>query len=734
MPQIPTYDNFQEGVNNAPSERVTATLSADKLSTGARQMQELGAAQDKVGVTGSQITADHQDMLNNVRVEDAMNQARQHAQNLAYDPDEGYLALKGSDALNRPGGKALPEEYGGKLRQSINDIGSQLSNPVQQRLFAMRSGDLMTSFQGDVEKHMLDQFNNYGTSVYKGAGDLAAQDAGQIGLSDPAKTQQDIDTIKASQVGLQKFTGMSANETAAKTNELVSGVHATNIDTALANGDVTGAAQYYKKNNNGLVGPELLSTMRNINQKADAYNAMHAVGGALGKYNDAINPTDFSRLSNIVAQGESGNKQLNADGTPVTNVNANGTKDIGVMQVNEKTAPEAAKLAGLPFDADKYQHDEKYNRRLGEAYLTEQLRTFGDVGKAMAAYNAGPDTVKDAMAAAKAANSTDWLSHMPASTQAYVTSKLKTYNGGGGVPQIPTKMDFVNASVSNLGDSPRMEAVAATRENAEKQYDLMIDARKQQADQAQGRVQAELTSNGYNVSQLSPQSQQDMALINRLDPNKATDVQRFARYGASEDKQQTDMPLYNSIVNDPSIVGKMTDAQFQNLQATKMSTQDQKTIGQIRKNYLNGTDDSAATVNLKAVNETLDARLDAIGISPKLMSEANGNGANKKSNQRMLAARKFVMDDIQDQQQQLGRRMTPQEIGDRVDSLFSKSVDFKSALSVVFDGSKNLMEMQPGDVPGKMRDAIKAKFAARGVKNPTDYDVLNVYRRLHADQ
>lgn len=101
---------------------------------------------------------------------------------------------------------------------------------------------------------------------------------------------------------------------------------------------------------------------------------------------------------------------------------------IGPAQVMPGTAPEAARLAGLPFDEKRYRSDPAYNKALGEAYYTKQLRDFGgDPIKAAAAYNAGPGSAKSgrgvrgAMArAAKAGQADNWVAFLPAETRNYV--------------------------------------------------------------------------------------------------------------------------------------------------------------------------------------------------------------------------------------------------------------------------------------------------------------------------
>jgi len=89
---------------------------------------------------------------------------------------------------------------------------------------------------------------------------------------------------------------------------------------------------------------------------------------------------------------------------------------IGLMQVMPDTAPEAAKLAGVPFDENAYRRDPSYQRLIGAAYLAEMLRQFdGNKALALAAYNAGPGRVRQALRSGDR-----WFANLPAETRNYV--------------------------------------------------------------------------------------------------------------------------------------------------------------------------------------------------------------------------------------------------------------------------------------------------------------------------
>ena len=126
---------------------------------------------------------------------------------------------------------------------------------------------------------------------------------------------------------------------------------------------------------------------------------------------------------------ESRGKQFDRNGRPLTSPKG----AIGIAQIMPGTAPEAAKLAGLPYDPARLKNDEAYNLALGEAYFEKQLRDFGgDERKAAAAYNAGPGAVRRAIAKG---GPNGWINHVPRETQNYVAQ----IPGGGAPARTPTR-------------------------------------------------------------------------------------------------------------------------------------------------------------------------------------------------------------------------------------------------------------------------------------------------------
>jgi hypothetical protein len=129
----------------------------------------------------------------------------------------------------------------------------------------------------------------------------------------------------------------------------------------------------------------------------------------------------FSRMLKV----ESGGQQGGANGPTTSPKGA-----IGIAQVMPGTGPEAARLAGLPWDASRYKTDAAYNATIGRAYFQSLVQRYGgDEAKATAAYNGGMGRVDRAVAARGAG----WLTAMPAETRAYVS---KVTSGSGPNPAI----------------------------------------------------------------------------------------------------------------------------------------------------------------------------------------------------------------------------------------------------------------------------------------------------------
>lgn len=712
MPRVPTYDTPQVTPQNLPGVRVESAATGALLAPNAQQTQQLGQALVSTGGEAARIVADQQMIRNEVRVDDGLNKLRQAAQALTYDPANGYLSKKGAAAIaTDDNGLDLPASYGQKLQDVASQVSSSLENDVQRRLFAMRANDIQTGFHGDALNHMRQEQFNHALSTEDGAFKLAVDDA-KLSWNDPAKVTEAMNNAKAAIWKLGQLRGTAANETEAQIRQAGSAVHLGVIESAIANNNATYAMQYLASNKGGMTADDILKAQGQVNHQMDSLMAIGAVNNAITAYSSRFAPSEFDRLAGVVASIESGGKDLNADGLPVTS--AKGAKYA--MQVMPATAANPG-FGIAPAQADT---PAEYNR-IGKQYLSALVQKYGDIGQTLAAYNAGPAAADAAIAKAKAAgNPTAWASFLPKATQAYVQNGTSRYLSGAGAPQMPTKAEFVSAAVAQLGDSPRPEALKATMEQAERQYALLDQSRKERGQQALQTAQQALIANGGDFNALPAQTKSDLS---RYDPDAYDNAMKFAKAIGRGD-QATNIEAYAAAVTYPDELTKMTDVQFLQFLKTNFSASDQEKVAKLRADQLNGTsDDGAGAINNRAFNTAVSERLANIGINP------TPKHGDTSALQHVGAIQKFLRDDIYDLQQQLGRKLTPQELEARIDSQFARNITFRRTV-LGFDAGRtqqNMMSMTASDIPSDTLAAINAAFAKRGIANPTDWDRVRAY-------
>ncbi len=162
MPIVPRYSTPQVQSNPLPASRGTSAATPELVGgLAAQQGQQLGQALTGLGNDLSKIAIDTQQQANQVRVDDAVNQAQAARLALTYDKDLGYANLRGVNALERPDNAPLPDEYAGKLKDRLTAISGSLGNDAQRLAFQLRANDMLTQFQAEVSRHFVAQSNVY---------------------------------------------------------------------------------------------------------------------------------------------------------------------------------------------------------------------------------------------------------------------------------------------------------------------------------------------------------------------------------------------------------------------------------------------------------------------------------------------------------------------------------------------------------------------------------------------
>ncbi len=98
MPKVPTYDNFQATTTASPDVQVRAPLLPD---TAGKVAQQLGQGLQSVGSTLAKEAADMQATINEAQVSTMDARYADAIRAGLYDPEKGFLAAKGADAISR---------------------------------------------------------------------------------------------------------------------------------------------------------------------------------------------------------------------------------------------------------------------------------------------------------------------------------------------------------------------------------------------------------------------------------------------------------------------------------------------------------------------------------------------------------------------------------------------------------------------------------------------------------
>jgi hypothetical protein len=262
----------------------------------------------------------------------------------------------------------------------------------------------------------------------------------------------------------------------------------------------------------------------------------------------AGNAIDGNSLMSAVIGQESGGRQIGADGRPLTSKKG----AIGVAQVMPGTAPDAAALAGLPWDENRYKTDADYNAALGTAYLNKQLKDYGgNPVLALAAYNAGPERVKQWVKQFGDPNKGEITNEAFANaipfqeTQNYVASVL------GNATKISAQKSIIGSPEFALLDGAQKARVI------EQTYNVIDTATSAQHLNIQQRMQEDVARVNAGVAVSNPVTVVDFTSVqpmNSTPADRMQAVQQFKQYQQTLALQ----PAFQAIINSPADTGLAT--------------------------------------------------------------------------------------------------------------------------------------------------------------------------------
>ena len=318
--------------------------------------------------------------------------------------------------------------------------------------------------------------------------------------------------------------------------------------------DPTAALATYKAQANRLLGSDALDVERAMQPYVLDVQS-RAIGDSLYGGAEPAVAVGSASVYDAIALTESGGRQFDDAGRPIRGpVTSNGARAVGQFQIMPATGPEAARLAGEVWDANRLANDADYNARLGRAYLDAQIKRFkGNIPVVAAAYNMGPVAAeKWAAGVPYQTQSGKWwnpkapmdLSAMPTETREYIGKVTKRMGGSASTGQAPAPTTSEGIAAREVAairradqiQDPRLRQDAITRIGF-----LAAQDRKlvQERERAMEVNKAEFKNNYNNVIAKLGDGV-DVPVVER-----PTQEQLVAMYGAEGDRMYREMNTYS---------------------------------------------------------------------------------------------------------------------------------------------------------------------------------------------
>jgi hypothetical protein len=244
MPTVPRYDSPQVAATSLPTTGLNAPTMPDVAG---RQAQQMGQAMQQFGGDVGRIANEIAQQANQSRIDDAMNQLVKARTDILVEA----LQLKGRNALERPDGKSLADEYTEKLQKVANQIIGTLGNDAQRQAFQHSAMQLQQHFYGTLSSHMVEQQKVFRMETQKATIDTAVNQ-GVLLWGDEGMRRQSLSAISKTIDQMAVDNGWDKTTKDAALAEAVSPLHVGIMKSMIQGGMASKAREYYDANSAGM--------------------------------------------------------------------------------------------------------------------------------------------------------------------------------------------------------------------------------------------------------------------------------------------------------------------------------------------------------------------------------------------------------------------------------------------------------------------------------------------------
>ncbi|WP_417329169.1 transglycosylase SLT domain-containing protein [Halomonas cupida] len=314
-----------------------------------------------------------QDQANQVATMDADSALQQWENEYLYNPESGALNRRGRDAFG------LPEESTQAFDERRQEIRESLANDSQRMAFDRIAASRQTAIQSTVNRYVSQQARDYAneqTNSYI----QRSRETAALNWNNPQRVQLEIDRQIAAINAQGDREGVSDDALELARSEARSKTLRLSLERGISRDPDRAMQQYLEFQD------QLTVDDRNKLEPEIKKVTAQQIAGSLNSAITGVQTDGNQGLWSRMIQQESGGRQFGDDGSALTS----GKGAVGVAQILPSTGPDAAEMAGLPWDPERFRNDPDYNEALGRAYFEKQVEDFGMPMLAAAAYNAGP--------------------------------------------------------------------------------------------------------------------------------------------------------------------------------------------------------------------------------------------------------------------------------------------------------------------------------------------------------
>lgn len=462
MPRIPEYGNYQVSptVGN-----YSAAQAKDFAPANPYDPDALAAPLARASVAVQKVQED----IDNSRVLDKLTQLRRFALDRRAG-DNGFLKLHGQQALlPDDDGRGLADREDLQMR-NYSDVLMQDLTAAQKRKFKNQAASIFQQQYGFALQHVFAENEKYDVDTRVAAIDDAMRTI-SLSADQPDIVSENLASIDSAIDYLAQKQGLDVYQKRQLRNDyfgkLSSMVTAQALLDAESNPDAVYVAQNFNNDHRHEIPAttlvqnkqqiqtqikanrvsSLVRGYRDVQSVASTNRTLARMGLALdgqGRIQERdVKSAAVKIMSLGIVPQESGGRQFSTDPSGIEQTLVGRYEDgtlppedqraYGLSQIQIGNAKFAADWirknedASFEWDQSKFMNDPDYNRRVGNAWLTHLLQTYGgDTTKAIAAYHNGETEVNAAIKKAeKEGNPGQWLKHLGSRGQEYVANVTK---------------------------------------------------------------------------------------------------------------------------------------------------------------------------------------------------------------------------------------------------------------------------------------------------------------------